>query len=143
MVIHCIPADMLRKVPKIHKAWVKFYKLVANWNSVSGSILTITFNNVYGSFQCRNLLFRKMVLLPHIPMVPSKSTIPFRRIQFPIRLVFAIFINKSQGQTISICGLHLEKLYFSYGQPYAACLHVGKLLNLFVLAGDRLTTNIE
>ncbi|CAH2088934.1 unnamed protein product [Euphydryas editha] len=36
------------------------------------------------------------------------STIPFRRLQFPIRLAFAMSMNKSQGQTMSICGLDLE-----------------------------------
>ncbi|GFW88707.1 hypothetical protein TNCV_2833671 [Trichonephila clavipes] len=30
-------------------------------------------------------------------MIPSDSTIPFKRLQFPIRLAFAMSINKSQA----------------------------------------------
>ncbi|XP_073990502.1 uncharacterized protein [Rhodnius prolixus] len=70
------------------------------------------------------------------------STIPFKRLQFPIRLAFAMSINKSQGQTMSICGLDLENPCFSHGQLYVACSRVGKPSNLFVLAKDRLTKNI-
>ncbi|CAB3261250.1 unnamed protein product [Arctia plantaginis] len=84
----------------------------------------------------------KVVLLPRIPMIPSDSTIPFKRLQFPIRLAFAMSINKSQGQTMSICGLDLENPCFSHGQLYVACSRVGKPSNLFVLAKDRLTKNI-
>lgn len=47
----------------------------------------------------------EIVLLPRIPMKPSDTPIPFKRLQFPIRLAFAMTINKSQGQTMSICGL--------------------------------------
>ncbi|XP_044591378.1 ATP-dependent DNA helicase PIF1-like [Cotesia glomerata] len=84
----------------------------------------------------------KMVLLPRIPMIPSDSTIPFKRLQFPIRLAFAMSINKSQGQTMSICSLDLENPCFSHGQLYVACSRVGKPSNIFVLAKDRLTKNI-
>ncbi|GFV09337.1 hypothetical protein TNCV_4585701 [Trichonephila clavipes] len=41
--------------------------------------------------------FQGEVLLPRIPMIPSDSAIPFKRLQFPIRLAFAITINKSQA----------------------------------------------
>ncbi|GFS97862.1 ATP-dependent DNA helicase [Trichonephila clavipes] len=72
-------------------------------------------------------------------MIPSDSTIPFKRLQFPIRLAFAMSINKSQGQTMSICGLDLENPCFSHGQLYVACSRVGKPSNLFVLAKDSYT----
>ncbi|GFU47502.1 ATP-dependent DNA helicase [Trichonephila clavipes] len=70
-------------------------------------------------------------------MIPSDSTIPFKRLQFPIRLAFVMSINKSQGQTMYICGLDLENPCFSHGQLYVACSRVGKPSNLFVLAKDR------
>lgn len=84
----------------------------------------------------------EIVLLPRIPLIPSESPIPFRRLQFPIRLAFAITINKSQGQTMSFCGLYLESPCFSHGQLYVACSRVRKPSNLYVLAKDRLTKNI-
>ncbi|CAB3244804.1 unnamed protein product [Arctia plantaginis] len=101
---------------------------------ITGNILETTI--LAGKFK------GKVVLLPRIPMIPSDSTIPFKRLQFPIRLAFAMSINKSQGQTMSICGLDLENPCFSHGQLYVACSRVGKPSNLFVLAKDRLTKNI-
>jgi ATP-dependent DNA helicase PIF1 len=84
----------------------------------------------------------EIVQLPRIPMIPSESPVPIIRLKFPIRLAFAMTINKSQGQTMSICGLDLENLCFSHGQLYVACSRVGKLSNLFILAKDRLTKTI-
>ncbi|XP_037912042.1 ATP-dependent DNA helicase pif1-like [Hermetia illucens] len=101
---------------------------------ITGNILEATI--LAGKFK------GKVVLLPRIPMIPSDSTIPFKRLQFPIRFAFAMSINKSQGQTMSICGLDLENPCFSHGQLYVACSRVGKPSNLFVLAKDRLTKNI-
>ncbi|GFW18638.1 ATP-dependent DNA helicase [Trichonephila clavipes] len=53
----------------------------------------------------------EVVLLPRIPMIPSDSPLPFKRLQFPIRLAFATTINKSQGkQKIELAKLQLAKL---------------------------------
>jgi hypothetical protein len=38
------------------------------------------------------------VLLPHIPMVPTDM--PFKHLLFPVRLTFAMTINKAQGQSL-------------------------------------------
>ena len=75
-------------------------------------------------------------------MIPSNSPIPFRRLQFPIRLAFAMTINKSQGQTMSICGLDLENTVFSHGQLYVACSRVGKPSSLFIYTPQEFTKNI-
>ena len=60
--------------------------------------------------------------------------IPFRfkRLQFPIRLAFAITINNDQGQSLEKCGIDLNTDYFSHGQLYVACSRVGKPDNLFI-----------
>ncbi|XP_008180300.1 uncharacterized protein LOC103308536 [Acyrthosiphon pisum] len=85
---------------------------------IMGNVLEATILN--GKFE------GEVVLLPRIPMIHSDSLIPFRRLQFPIRFAFAMTINKSQGQTMSICGLDLDNPVFSQGQLYVACSHVGK-----------------
>ncbi|KAK8946815.1 hypothetical protein KSP39_PZI007115 [Platanthera zijinensis] len=47
---------------------------------------------------------------------------PFELIrkQFPVRLSFALTINKSQGQTIGNVGIYLPNHVFSHGQLYIA-----------------------
>ncbi|GFU94231.1 ATP-dependent DNA helicase [Trichonephila clavipes] len=50
----------------------------------------------------------------------------FKRLQFPVRLAFAMTINKAQGQSLQECGLNLENPCFSHGQLYVACSRIGK-----------------
>lgn len=82
------------------------------------------------------------VLLPRIPMIPTDMPFDFKRLQFPIRLVFAITINKAQGQSLQVCGLNLENPCYSHGQLYVACSRVGKPADLFIYAPDGQTKNI-
>ncbi|KAL4101149.1 hypothetical protein QTP88_021169 [Uroleucon formosanum] len=51
------------------------------------------------------------ILLPRIDLTPSDSTVPFSfaRRQFPIRIAFAMTINKAQGQTLDKVGLYLPR----------------------------------
>ncbi|GFV89840.1 ATP-dependent DNA helicase [Trichonephila clavipes] len=93
-------------------------------------------NILIGKFQ------GEVVLLPRIPMIPSDSPIPFKRLQFPIRLLFAMTVNMSQGQTMKICGLTLENPCFPYGQLYVTCSRVGKPSNFIVYTPQGLTRNI-
>lgn len=62
-------------------------------------------------------------------MIPTDMSFEFKRIQFPICLAFATTINKSQGQSSTVCGLNLEN--------NVACSRVGKSSALFVLAPDK------
>lgn len=82
------------------------------------------------------------VLIPRIPMIPTDMPFEFKRLQFPIRLAFAMTINKAQGQTLQVCGINLENPCFSHGQLYVACSRVGKPSNLFIYAPDGRTKNV-
>ena len=73
-----------------------------------------------------------IVAIPRIPMIPTDVPFSFKRLQFPLRLSFAMSINKSQGQSLKVVGLHLEKPCFSHGQLYVGCSRVGSDKNLFI-----------
>jgi len=57
-----------------------------------------------------------VLLLPRIPIITADVSIEFKWVEFPMKLAFAMTINKSQGQTMSICGLDLGIPCFSNGQ---------------------------
>lgn len=50
------------------------------------------------------------------------SIFHFRRAQLPIRLCFAMIINKVQGQTSPYVGVYLPQHVFSHGQLYVILL---------------------
>ena len=72
-----------------------------------------------------------------ITLIPNDMPFEFKRLQFPVRLSFAISINKSQGQSLSVCGINLENPCFSHGQLYIACSHVGIPTKLFIYAPEK------
>jgi hypothetical protein len=61
------------------------------------------------------------VILPRI-MVTDNVNFPFavHRHQFPIKLAFAMTINKAQGQTLTRLGIDLTTPVFDHGQLYTA-----------------------
>jgi ATP-dependent DNA helicase PIF1 len=80
-----------------------------------------------GKFQGEN------IVLPRIPITPTDVQIQFKRLQFSIKLAFAMTINKSQGHTMSVCGLDLSTSCFSHGRLYVACSQTIQ----FVCVGER------
>ena len=79
---------------------------------------------------------QEKVLIPRIPMIPSDFPIEFKRLQFPLKMSFAMSINKSQGQTLDVAGVHLKNPCFSHGQLYVALSRVGSPDKLFILPTD-------
>lgn len=60
----------------------------------------------------------------HFEYSGSKLSYKLTRVQLPLRLAFAITINKSQGQTLDKVGLWLSRPVFTHGQLYVACSRV-------------------
>ena len=60
----------------------------------------------------------------------------FKRRQFPIRLAFAMTINKAQGQTFSNVLIDLQKDIFSHRQLYVAILLVRSWNGLKLFIGS-------
>lgn len=63
-----------------------------------------------------------IALLPRITLDSTADELPvlLRRRQFPIRLAFAMTINKSQGQSVKYVGIDLCTPVFTHGQLYVA-----------------------
>ena len=69
----------------------------------------------------------RKVLIPRITLRPKDREYPFEwsRRQFPVRISFAMTINKSQGQTLQNVGVWLHDSCFAHGQLYVAMSRVG------------------
>ena len=94
----------------------------------------------------------KIVFLPRIPFILIENindSLQFKRKQFPIRLCFAMTINKAQWQTLNYVGIYLREPLFSHGQLYVAlsrvrtgnCVKVLNYKDLFNKGDSRLTKN--
>ncbi|PWZ32213.1 60S ribosomal protein L2, mitochondrial [Zea mays] len=79
----------------------------------------------------------KRIFLPRIPLCPSDEEMfpfQFKRKQFPVRLSFAMTVNKAQGQTIPNVGVYLPEPVFSHGQLYVALSRATTRSNIKILA---------
>ena len=78
----------------------------------------------------------EVVFIPKVKLLTSDSdVIAFKRCQYPVRLSFAMTINKAQGQTLDRIGLYLPKPVFGHGQLYVALFRVRSAKSIKILLG--------
>jgi hypothetical protein len=78
------------------------------------------------------------VCIPRIVLNASNPEWPFvfQRRQFPVRVCYAVTINKSQGQTLKKVGLYLQSPVFTHGQLYVAVSRVTSPEGLKILVAE-------
>ena len=85
--------------------------------------------------------------IPRTTITPTAAQVglAMKRRQFPIRLAFAMTINKSQGQSVRYVGLDLRTDVFAHGQLYVAlsrCTSSQRIKALLRRADTRTASNI-
>jgi len=87
----------------------------------------------------------KICLLPRIKLTTTDDDLPFilQRTQFPVRLCFAMTVNKSQGQSLEQVGVDLRTSAFTHGQLYVALSRVTSLHGLTLLSCDNTPNHTE
>ena len=83
-------------------------------------------------------------MVPRLKLSPSETQVPFEfeRRQFPLRLCFAIMINKAQGQSRQHVGLDLWTPVFSHGQFYVAVSRVTSVHNIKAIWDPKVDTPV-
>ena len=82
---------------------------------------------------------KKIVLISRIRLLPNTEILPMplKKLQFPVKLAFAMTINKSQEQSVEHVGINLQTSVFSHRQLYVAFLRYTLLLNISVLLPEQ------
>uniref|UniRef100_A0A914PVH4 ATP-dependent DNA helicase n=1 Tax=Panagrolaimus davidi TaxID=227884 RepID=A0A914PVH4_9BILA len=93
------------------------------------------------TLQCKILTGDKKgeTVFIHRILLYNEENYPFTlaRRQFPVKIAFAMTINKSQGGTFEKIGLDLRKDVFNHGQLYVACSRVKSASGLKIYLGKQ------
>jgi hypothetical protein len=83
--------------------------------------------------------FGKEALIPRMNIPYDKGGIRFTRLQFPVRLCYAMTIHKCQGQTFHRVGIDFTGSIFTHGLLYVALSRCTDPRHIFVYLGSNPT----
>jgi Helicase len=86
-----------------------------------------------------------IILIPRIPTLTKEGEYPFimRRLQFPVKLAFAMTFNRAQGQSLQKCGILLPDCVWTHGQLYVALSRCSDKRNLRIYANQEEFTTLN
>ena len=88
----------------------------------------------------------EIVFIPRIPLYDRSNDYPWTmvRIQFPVRVCFAMTIHKGQGQSMLRVGVYVAQQMFAHGQLYVAVSRaiLASGLKLFIEGNETKLRNI-
>jgi ATP-dependent exoDNAse (exonuclease V) alpha subunit len=86
----------------------------------------------------------RVAFIPRITLFGPEEDLGFKfsRRQFPVRLAFAMTINKSQGQSLKYVGINLHTPVFTHGQLYVALSRCTSKCNVKVLFQEHSDTTV-
>ncbi|GJR16421.1 DNA helicase, partial [Tanacetum coccineum] len=116
-------------------------------------IVTQLLNKVIEARIITGTRISEKVFLPRIPLINRDLQLPFifKRKQFPIKLCYAMTINKSQGQSLERIGIFLPQPVFAHGQfimteannPNIIPMEKGKLPLVEANTGNAIQANMD
>ena len=107
----------------------------------NGTRLQITHlgGNIIGGVILTGTCKGQKAYLPRIEITSNPDSdlgFQLNRRQFPVRLAFAMTINKSQGQSLEVVGISLDNDVFTHGQLYVALSRASNPHHVKVLIRD-------
>jgi hypothetical protein len=88
----------------------------------------------------------EIVFIPRIPLYDRSNEYPWTmiRVQFPVRVCFAMTIHKGQGQSMLRVGVYVVQQMFAHGQLYVAVSRaiLAAGLKIFIEGGKSVLKNI-
>jgi hypothetical protein len=75
-------------------------------------------------------------LIPRMNLLHDKGGLPFTRLQFPVKLCYAMTIHKAQGQGYDYVGIDFSGTIFTHGLAYVAFSRCPSFENIRVYFGS-------